>query len=30
VHGGKTLKKPLLRAIIADTGLSVEEFLELV
>jgi predicted RNA binding protein YcfA (HicA-like mRNA interferase family) len=29
VHGGKTLKKPLLRAIIADTGLSVEEFLEL-
>jgi predicted RNA binding protein YcfA (HicA-like mRNA interferase family) len=30
MHAGKTVKRPLLRAIIADTGLSVEEFLELV
>jgi predicted RNA binding protein YcfA (HicA-like mRNA interferase family) len=29
VHGRKALKKPLLRAIIADTGLPVEKFLEL-
>ena len=30
VHAGKTIKKPLLRAIIDDAGLSVMEFLDLV
>ena len=29
VHARKTLKKALLRAIIADAGLSAEEFLDL-
>lgn len=29
VHSGKTIKKPLLRAIIEDAKLSVDEFLEL-
>ena len=30
VHAGKTVKKPLLRAIIADAGLGLEEFLTFV
>ncbi len=30
VHAGKTIKKPLLRAIINDAELSIDEFLELV
>ncbi|MBI2676748.1 MAG: type II toxin-antitoxin system HicA family toxin [Candidatus Yanofskybacteria bacterium] len=29
VHAGKTLKKPLVRAIINDTKLTVKEFVEL-
>ena len=29
VHSGKTIKKPLLRGIIGDTKLSIEEFLKL-
>ncbi len=29
IHSGKTLKRPLLRAIINDAQLSVEEFLNL-
>jgi predicted RNA binding protein YcfA (HicA-like mRNA interferase family) len=29
VHGSKTIKKPLLRAIIRDANLSVEEFVVL-
>lgn len=29
VHAGRTIKKPLLRAIIHEAGLTVEEFLEL-
>jgi len=29
VHGSKTIKKPLLRAIIRDANLSVEEFVAL-
>jgi len=29
IHAGKTIKKPLLRAIIQDAGLSVAEFLSL-
>ena len=29
VHSGKTIKKPLLRAIINDARLTLEEFLEL-
>jgi len=29
VHPGRTIKEPLLRAIIRDANLSVEEFLEL-
>ena len=29
VHQGKTIKEPLLRAIIRDANLSVEEFIEL-
>ena len=29
IHPGKTIKKPLLRAIIEDAGLTVEEFREL-
>ena len=29
VHAGRTIKEPLLRAIIRDTNLSIEEFLEL-
>ena len=29
VHAGKTIKRPLLRAIIADAGVSQEEFLTL-
>lgn len=29
IHGGKTIKKPLLKAIIEDdAGVSIEEFLE--
>lgn len=28
-HRGKTIKKPLLRAIIDDAGLSIEKFLDL-
>ena len=30
VHAGRTLKEPLLRAIIRDANLTVEAFLELV
>jgi len=29
VHPGKTLKQPLLRAILHDAGLTVEQFLDL-
>lgn len=29
IHAGKTIKKPLLRAIIEDVKLSIEEFLRL-
>ena len=29
VHAGKTIKRPLLRTIIADAGVSQEEFLTL-
>ncbi|MBI5134833.1 type II toxin-antitoxin system HicA family toxin [Candidatus Uhrbacteria bacterium] len=29
MHGGRTIKKPLLRSIIDDMGISIEEFLEL-
>jgi len=29
VHPGRTIKEPLLRAIIRDANLSVEEFVEL-
>jgi predicted RNA binding protein YcfA (HicA-like mRNA interferase family) len=29
IHGSKTIKKPLLRAIIRDANLSVEEFVAL-
>ena len=29
VHPGKTIKRPLLRGIIDDAGLSVKEFLDL-
>lgn len=30
VHRGRTIKEPLLRAIIRDAGLSVDEFIELI
>lgn len=30
VHRGRTLKDPLLRAILRDAGLSVDEFLKLI
>jgi predicted RNA binding protein YcfA (HicA-like mRNA interferase family) len=30
VHSGRTIKEPLLRAIIRDAGLSVDEFIALV
>jgi predicted RNA binding protein YcfA (HicA-like mRNA interferase family) len=29
VHSGRTIKEPLLRAIVRDANLSVEEFVEL-
>lgn len=29
-HSGRTIKEPLLRAIIRDAGLTVEEFLNLI
>jgi len=29
MHKGKTIKKPLLSAIIHDTGITIEDFLEL-
>ncbi len=29
IHAGKTIKRPLLRAIIADAGISRQEFLAL-
>lgn len=29
IHGGSTIKKPLLRSIIDDLGISIEEFLRL-
>ena len=29
VHSGRTIKVPLLRAIVRDANLSVEEFIEL-
>jgi len=29
VHAGRTIKEPLLRAILRDANLSVEEFVEL-
>ena len=29
IHGGKTINKPLLRGIIEDTKLSVDEFIKL-
>ena len=29
IHAGKTIKRPLLRAIIADAGISRQEFLTL-
>lgn len=29
IHGGATIKKPLLAGIIEDTGLSIDEFLRL-
>jgi predicted RNA binding protein YcfA (HicA-like mRNA interferase family) len=30
IHSGRTIKEPLLRAIIRDAGLTIEEFLGLV
>jgi predicted RNA binding protein YcfA (HicA-like mRNA interferase family) len=30
VHSGKTLKKPLFKAILNDAGLTLQEFLDLV
>ncbi|MFI5358332.1 MAG: type II toxin-antitoxin system HicA family toxin [Opitutales bacterium] len=30
VHPGRTIKEPLLRAIVRDANLSVDEFIELV
>ena len=29
MHSGRTIKEPLLRAIVRDAGLSIQEFLEL-
>lgn len=29
VHSGRAIKEPLLRAIVRDAGLSIQEFLEL-
>jgi len=29
VHAGRTIKEPLLRAIVRDANLSVDEFIEL-
>lgn len=29
VHPGRTIKQPLLRAIVRDASLSIEEFIEL-
>jgi predicted RNA binding protein YcfA (HicA-like mRNA interferase family) len=29
IHSGRTIKEPLLRAIVRDAGLSVQEFLDL-
>lgn len=29
VHPGRTIKEPLLRAIVRDANLSIEEFIEL-
>jgi predicted RNA binding protein YcfA (HicA-like mRNA interferase family) len=29
VHAGRTIKEPLLRAIVRDAGLTIDEFIEL-